>query len=175
MAMGTVNAPGKNQTLDPEKQGLQTKLTGTEGQYVGFDAAGKAVAMDPIKGISGQYIGFDESGKQVAKTLPTGGGGESGAKAYFGTISTEWTKDNTGVKTQLVALEGVTADMALGILDVINTHERTSEGYAAFVEENNQFLQYITNGDAELVDGGVRFYIYGDANTVEIPFALEVG
>ena len=98
-----------------------------------------------------------------------------GAKQFYGTIGTNWTEDsNTGAKYQLVAIEGVTADMELGRLDTVNTHDRTSEGYAAYVEEQNQFLTYITNGDAETVDGGVMFYIYGEPNTVDIPFGLVV-
>ena len=104
----------------------------------------------------------------------------SGAKKFYGTIGTTWTEDaDTGVKIQEVSIPGVLETMDLGNLDVIMTHERTSEGYTAFVEENNQFLNLITNGDAETygtneTNGGVRFYIYGDAPTVEIPFGLVV-
>lgn len=103
-----------------------------------------------------------------------------GSKKFYGTIGTTWTEDaDTGAKIQEVSIPGILETMDLGALDVIMTHERTSEGYAAFVEENNQFLTYITNGDAETygtdeTNGGVRFYIYGDAPTVEIPFGLVV-
>lgn len=104
----------------------------------------------------------------------------AGSKKFYGTIGTTWNEDaDTGAKIQEVSIPGVLETMDLGALDVIMTHERTSEGYAAFVEENNQFLTYITNGDAETygtdeTNGGVRFYIYGDAPTVEIPFGLVV-
>lgn len=98
-----------------------------------------------------------------------------GGKPYYGTIGTAWTEDEeTGAKYQFVAIAGITADKELGRLDTVNTHERTSEGYAAYVEEQNQFLEFITNGDAETVDGGVMFYIYGEPNTVAIPFGLVV-
>ena len=149
-------------------------VTGTEGQYIGFDAEGKQVAKDPLTGTESQYVGFDKDGNPVVKDFPEAE--ETSSKtAFFGTIGTEWTEDEeTGVKSQMVAIEGVQASHTLGVLDVVMTHERTSEGYAAFVEETNQFLAYITNGDAETVDGGVMFYIYGDPNTISIPFALEV-
>lgn len=173
---GTANVPGSGKKVTPEKIGAQAKLTGTEGQYVGFNEKGEAIAKNPLSGSESQYIGFDAEGKQVVKNLPAGGEGSGSNTVFFGTIGTEWTEDeNTGVKSQLVAVEGVLEAHHLGVLDVIMTHERTTEGYAAFVEETNQFLTYITNGDAETVDGGVMFYIYGEPNTIEIPFALEVG
>lgn len=200
MARGTVNTPAKKVKTDLESLGAQAKLKGNKGQYVGFDEKGNAVpaeapgaaahavshktggadaltpadigAQEKLKGTAGKFVGFNDKGEAVPVEAPKV---ESTAGAYFGTIGTEWTEDEeTGVKTQLVAIEGVTADMHLAVLDVVNTHDRTSEGYAAYVEETNQFLQYITNGDAETVDGGVQFYIYGEPNTIQIPFALEV-
>ena len=97
------------------------------------------------------------------------------AQSYTATIGTSWTEDTaTGAKYQTVSISGVTADMTAKV-DTINTHDRTSDGYALYVEEQNQFLEFITNGDAETVDGGVKFYIYGEANTVEIPIVVEVG
>ena len=96
-------------------------------------------------------------------------------QSYTATIGTVWEEDSeTGVKFQTVALEGLTAEMTAKV-DTVNTHDRTSDGYALFVEEQNQFLEFITNGDAETVDGGVKFYIYGEANTVAIPIVVEVG
>lgn len=117
----------------------------------------------------------EEAHPDIRALIENAGGSGEGTQKFYGTIGTNWTEDsNTGAKYQLVAIEGVTADMELGRLDTINTHDRTSEGYAAYVEEQNQFLTYITNGDAETVDGGVMFYIYGEANTVAIPFGLVV-
>lgn len=109
--------------------------------------------------------------------IPPGQAETSGGNAavFFGSIGTEWTKDSsTGVRYQLVEIDGVRASHQSATLDVIMTHERTSDGYANFIEEQNQFLDFITNGDAETVDGGVMFYIYGDLNTIEIPFCVEV-
>lgn len=179
---GTANVPaGGKKNVKPEDIGAQAKLTGTEGQYVGFNEKGEATPKDMLSGTESQYIGFDAEGKQVVKDFP-GGGENPGtepavpfATAFYGTIGTEWTEDETtGVKSQFVAVEGVLAAHNMGVVDAVMTHERTIEGYAAFVEETNQFLQYITNGDAETVDGGVMFYIYGDPNTIEIPFGMVV-
>ena len=180
---GTANVPaGGKKSFKPEDVGAQTKLTGIAGQYVGFNEKNEAVPMDPLTGTEEQYIGFDAEGKQVVKDLPKAEENPEGdepavpfATAFFGTIGTEWTEDEaTGVKSQLVAVEGVLAAHNMGVVDVVMTHERTTDGYAAFVEETNQFLQYITNGDAETVDGGVMFYIYGEPNTIEIPFGMVV-
>lgn len=151
---GTANVPPKKIDSEAlEKLGAQKKLTGVEGQYVGFDKDGNA----------------------IAKELPTSSIPAGTSQVFYGTIGTAWEEDaETGVKSQLVQIEGVLAAHTSGVLDVIMTHERTADGYAAFVEEQNQFLEFITNGDSETVDGGVMFYIYGDANTVEINFSLVV-
>ena len=103
--------------------------------------------------------------------------GTTGGKTsvFFGVIGTQWAEDaDTGVKYQMVVVDGVLEAHQSATLDVIMTHERNNDGYATFVEEQNQFLDFITNGDAETVDGGVMFYIYGDPNTVDIPFCVEV-
>ena len=134
------------------------------------------IAAIPTPDVSGQIANHNadpEAHPDIRELIANSGG--AATQQFYGTIGTNWTEDsNTGAKYQLVAIEGVTADMELGRLDTINTHDRTSEGYAAYVEEQNQFLTYITNGDAETVDGGVMFYIYGEPNTVDIPFGLVV-
>lgn len=94
---------------------------------------------------------------------------------YFsGTIGTSWTEnEDTGVKSQNVAIAGITAKDNV-MIDHLYNKNGTSEGYAAFVEEENQYLQFITNGYAETYDGGVTFHIFGDAPTVSIPIIVEV-
>lgn len=102
--------------------------------------------------------------------------GASGAslKTYTATIGTTWTEDsNTGVKTQSVAIPGVLASQTATV-DHVYTGSGTSDDYAAFVEAENQYLTYITNGYAETYDGGIKFTIFGDANTVAIPIVVEV-
>lgn len=94
-------------------------------------------------------------------------------KTYTATIGTTWTEnEDTGVKTQTVAISGVTADQTAQV-DHAYTGSGTSDDYAAFVEAENQYLTCITNGYAETVDGGIQFTIFGDANTVEIPIVVE--
>ena len=97
-----------------------------------------------------------------------------GKRFYTATIGTEWTDDvTTGVKFQTVPIADMTANMNAKF-DTVNTHTRTREGYALYVEEQNQFLEFITNGDAETVNGGIKFYIFGEPNTVDIPIVVEV-
>ena len=98
----------------------------------------------------------------------------SSVKTFTATIGTTWTEnENTGVKSQNVAIPGVLAKHTAKV-DHDYTGDGTSDGYAAFVEAENQYLTYITNGYAETYDGGITFYIFGDAPTVEIPIVVEV-
>jgi len=109
-------------------------------------------------------------GKVPANQLPE----ISSVKTYTATIGTTWTEDsNTGVKTQSVAIPGVLASQTATV-DHAYTGSGTSDDYAAFVEAENQYLTYITNGYAETYDGGIKFTIFGDANTVAIPIVAEV-
>lgn len=109
-------------------------------------------------------------GKVPASQLPE----ISSVKAYTATIGTTWVEDeNTGIKTQSVAIAGVTAQ-STAMVDHVYTGSGTSDDYAAFVEAENQYLNCITNGYAETYDGGIKFTIFGDANTVDIPIVAEV-
>lgn len=97
-----------------------------------------------------------------------------GSTTYTATIGTAWVEDeNTGVKTQSVAIAGVTAQ-STAMVDHVYTGSGTSDDYAAFVEAENQYLNCITNGFAETYNGGIKFTIFGDANTVPIPIVAEV-
>lgn len=101
-------------------------------------------------------------------------GQRKGSTTYTATIGTTWTEDsNTGVKTQSVAIAGVTAQ-STAMVDHVYTGSGTSDDYAAFVEVENQYLNCITNGYAETYNGGIKFTIFGDANTVSIPIVAEV-
>lgn len=113
---------------------------------------------------------LDETGKVLPEQLPE----ISSMKKYIATIGTEWTEDAaTGAKYQTVLIDGVTEDHDAKV-DTVNTHTRNTEGYTLYVEEQNQYLEFITNGDAETVNGGIKFYIYKDPNTVDIPIIVEV-
>ena len=67
----------------------------------------------------------------------------------------------------------MTADHTAKV-DVYHTGANTSEAHESFVEQQNQYLEFITNGYAETVSGGIKFYIFGDTNTVSIPIIVEV-
>ena len=111
-----------------------------------------------------------EDGKVPTTQLPE----ISSVKTFTSTIGTTWTEnEDTGVKSQNVAIPGVLAKHTAKV-DHDYTGDGTSDGYAAFVEAENQYLNYITNGYAETYDGGITFYIFGEANTVEIPIVVEV-
>ena len=122
------------------------------------------------KGAAGGVASLDSSGKVPSGQLPE----ISSVKTYTAAIGTSWTENkDTGVKTQNVAISGVLASHTATI-DHVYTGSGTSEDYAAFVEAENQYLTYITNGYAETYTGGVKITIFGDAPTVEIPIIVEV-
>ena len=140
------------------------KAAGTHASQHGKDGA------DPITpaAIGAASLGTD--GKVPASQLPE----ISSVKTYTATIGTTWVEDeNTGVKTQSVAIAGVTAQNT-ALVDHVYTGAGTSDDYAAFVEAENQYLNCITNGYAETYNGGIKFTIFGDANTVAIPIVAEV-
>ena len=132
------------------------------------DAIGAIASTE--KGTAGGVASLDTDGKVPSSQLPE----ISSVKTYTATIGTTWVKDeNTGVKTQTVAIAGVKATNTATV-DHVYTGAGTSDDYAAFVEAENQYLNRITNGFAETVAGGIKFTIFGDANTVAIPIVAEV-
>lgn len=125
---------------------------------------GQAPALDA------EHLNKIENELEALDQRPIGGGGTT----YTATIGTTWVEDSdTGVKTQNVAIAGVTASQTAKV-DHAYTGSGTSDDYAAFVEAENQYLNCITNGYAETYDGGIKFTIFGDANTVSIPIVVEV-
>lgn len=144
----------------------------TDLNQPGGNVSGDAVyisADEPVDPNIRVWIDTDEEG---------GGGNSDDVKVkidvYEVVIGTTWTENSdTGVKSQNIDIEGVTADHTAKV-DHAYTGDGTSESYAIFVEEENQFLTYITNGYAETYDGGIKFTIFGDPNTVEIPIVVEV-
>ena len=104
------------------------------------------------------------------KELMGGGGGT----LYTATIGTTWSENpTTGIKYQEVAISGIKSTDDAQI-DHVFTGSDTSDDYKTFVEAENQYLTCITNGYAETIDGAVKFVIFGDAPTVEIPIAVKV-
>ena len=175
------NLPAAVSALANEKQ---DKLTGAQGQIVGFGPDGKAVAQDKPTYAASEVGAIPTTEKGAANgvatlgtdgKVPTGQLPEiSAVKTFTATIGTTWTEnEDTGVKSQNVSIPGVLAKHTAKV-DHAYTGDGTSDGYAAFVEAENQYLNYITNGYAETYDGGITFYIFGDANTVSIPIVVEV-
>ena len=122
------------------------------------------------KGTAGGVASLGADGKVPASQLPE----ISSVKTYTATIGTTWVEDsNTGVKTQNVAIPGVLSSHTAKV-DHVYTGTAASPDYAAFVEAENQYLNCITNGYAETYNGGIKFTIFGDANTVSIPIIVEV-
>ena len=156
-------------TWDGKAAGKHASQHGANGSDpITPDAIGAIAATD--KGTAGGVASLDTDGKVPASQLPE----ISSVKTYTATIGTTWVEDeNTGVKTQSVAIAGVTAQNT-ALVDHAYTGGGTSDDYAAFVEAENQYLNCITNGYAETYDGGIKFTIFGDANTVAIPIVAEV-
>ena len=156
-----------NQSVDAHadiREALNGKAAGKHASQHGKNGA------DPITpaAIGAASLGAD--GKVPASQLPE----ISSVKTYTATIGTAWVEDeNTGVKTQSVAIAGVKATNTATV-DHVYTGAGTSDDYAAFVEAENQYLNCITNGYAETYNGGIKFTIFGDANTVSIPIVAEV-
>ena len=100
---------------------------------------------------------------------------ETEKSVLTGTIGTTWVEnEDTGVKSQQVAITGILSTHTAKVDHDTASIDGTSDGYTTFVEEENQYLTYITNGYAETYDGGIIFYIFGDAPTVNIPIVVEV-
>lgn len=164
-AQGYVTTHNESDAAHPDiREALEGKAAGKHASQHGKNGA------DPITpaAIGAASLGAD--GKVPASQLPE----ISSVKTYTATIGTAWVEDeNTGVKTQSVAIAGVKATNTATV-DHVYTGAGTSDDYAAFVEAENQYLNCITNGYAETYNGGIKFTIFGDANTVSIPIVAEV-
>lgn len=165
-----------------------TSLT-TQAQEAGWLVANKPVTLT-YDGLQWVTMFARSSVNDMYGVLPPekGGTGASsleelkesigGSKSYLATIGIAWEEDSeTGVKYQVVSVPELTgADDEKAFVDHTDSSiDGTSDGYALFVEEENQYLEFITNGRAETVAGGIRFEIFGDANTIAIPIEVRVG
>lgn len=157
------------EALNGKAAGKHASQHGTNGSDPITPSAIGAIATT-AKGTAGGVASLGTDGKVPASQLPE----ISSVKTYTATIGTTWVEDETtGVKTQSVAIAGVTAQNT-ALVDHAYTGAGTSDDYAAFVEAENQYLNCITNGYAETYNGGIKFTIFGDANTVSIPIVAEV-
>ena len=171
---------GEDDTTIPTSKAVRDALENLEipeGTGSGLPAGGETgQALVKASGEDGDctwadVVSLGEDGKIPSDQLPELA---SGAEVYTATIGTNWTEDSTtGVKSQNVAISGITAEHTAKV-DCVFAGDKTSGGYAAFVEAQNQYLEFVTNGYAETVEGGITFYIFGDPNTVSIPIVVEV-
>lgn len=156
-------------TWDGKAEGKHASQHGTNGSDPITPSAIGAIAST-AKGTAGGVASLGADGKVPSSQLPE----ISSVKTYTATIGTTWTEnEDTGVKTQTVAIPGVLASHTAKV-DHAYTGTTTSPDYEGFVEAENQYLTCITNGYAETVAGGIKFTIFGDANTVSIPIVAEV-
>lgn len=161
-----------NWEVYPEEEDI---LLQTANTYVdrninvkGVDLSGYVSTTE--KGAANGVATLGSDGKVPSTQLPQSGS----TTTYNATIGTSWTEDeNTGVKSQSVAISGILATQTAKV-DHAYTGDGSSDSYTTFVEAENQYLNYITNGYAETYNGGIKFYIFGDANTVAIPIVVEV-
>lgn len=156
-------------TWDGKAEGKHASQHGTNGSDPITPSAIGAIAST-AKGTAGGVASLGADGKVPSSQLPE----ISSVKTYTATIGTTWTEnEDTGVKTQTVAIPGVLASHTAKV-DHAYTGTTTSPDYEGFVEAENQYLNCITNGYAETYNGGIKFTIFGDANTVAIPIVAEV-
>lgn len=133
-----------------------------------------AIAAVPTPDVSGQ-INTHNSSSTAHADIRELIANKKGAQVYTATIGTSWTENaDTGVKSQTVSISGVTASHTAKVDHSSASIDGTSDGYATFVEEENQYLTCITNGYAETVSGGITFYVFGEVPTVAIPIVVEV-
>lgn len=151
------------------KETGQWVQVGVSTEATGAQIAAHNVAPDAHADIRQAIAELSAASVAMAEVL------EDQAKTFYAIIGTNWTEDTTtGVKSQSIAIAGVLASHTAKVDHVYNG-DGSAESYTAFVAEETQFLNYITNGFAKTYDGGITFYIFDAANTVNIPIVVEVG
>jgi len=98
-------------------------------------------------------------------------------KTYTATLyASKWKEldDGTGVKYYPLTIGSKVTEDSTAKVDVRYTGDGSSESYATFVEQQNQFLEYVTNGYGRTANLGMYLYIFGDAPTIDIPIVIEV-
>ena len=170
-----------------EQVGVSTEATGAQiaAHNVATDShldirqavtnAGSALAAHNIASDSHADIRqliADLHGANEAMAAAIADQGQS--KIFYATIGTNWTENTTtGVKSQSIAIDGILASHTAKV-DHVYTGNGSAASYTTYVTEENQFLDRITNGFAKTYDGGITFYIFDVANTVNIPVIVEV-
>lgn len=168
--VGAVSYSGAQSLTDEQKAQARSNIGAQSSTWMPTASDVGAVPSSQ-KGAANGVATLGSDGKVPSAQLPA----ISAVSVYAATIGTIWTENTTtGVKTQTVPIIGVTAAQTATVDHSSASADGTADGYADFVEEENQYLTYITNGFAETVAGGIRFTIFGAANTVSIPITVEV-
>lgn len=150
------------------KETGQWVQVGVSTEATGAQIAAHNVAADAHADIRQLIADLHGANEAMAAAL------EGQAQTFYATIGTNWTEDAaTGVKSQSIAINGVLASHTAKVDHVYNG-DGSAASYATYVEEENQFLDRITNGFAKTYDGGITLYIFEAANTVNIPIIVEV-
>lgn len=167
---GVTSFNGRAGVVTPKKGDYTAEMVGARPDTWTPGAADVNAVPTSEKGKPNGVASLGADGKVPTGQLPE----ISAVKVYTATIGTTWAEDQeTGVKSQAVSIPGVLAKHTAKV-DHVYTGDGTPDGYKAFVDAENQYLTCITNGYAETYDGGIRFHIFGDANTVAIPIVAEV-
>ena len=152
------------------KETGQWEQVGVSTEATGAQIAAHNVAPDAHADIRQLIVDLHGANEAMAAAIADQGQ----SKTIYATIGTNWTDDTTtGVKSQSIAIDGVLASHTAKV-DHVYTGDGSAESYTTFVEEETQFLNCITNGFAKTYDGGITFYIFDAANTVNIPIIVEV-
>lgn len=143
------NLPSLAQALAGEKQ---DKLTGTQGQIVGFDADGNAVAQEapsglPEGGTAGQVLTKTEDGTEWADALLP--------KSIQITLSTSGWSSNT----QTVTVSGVSADETAQLIQPVPAIASQSAYYAAGILCTGQAANSLTFTCTETPEENLTVYV----------------
>lgn len=97
-------------------------------------------------------------------------------KVYEAVISaSNWTYyAELGIKEQIVPVANIISSNTARVDHANSSIDGTLNGYTRYVDEENEYLKYITNGYAETVNGGIKFVIFDEQNTIDIPIVIEV-
>lgn len=93
------------------------------------------------------------------------------SKTFYANIGTSWIDDtDNNVKYQDIPIDGILESHTI----IVDHAYIGSEIYSVFKREDDEYIYYITNGFAKPYDGGIRFIIFGDVNTMVIPIIVKV-
>lgn len=100
-------------------------------------------------------------------------GSNSNCTLYKRTIkANEWIEESSGIKKQHVQIEGIYETN-----NVFIKHDAESidvSGRDLFIQEEEEYINYIANGYAKTCNGGIDFYIFDEPNTIDVPIVVKI-